>query len=287
MRRQTEEWHPAGIQVAGEKKIKIESRRRQQKHGVLLRCVYLYLCMVGTILTFRLDLGMKFRVLPVAGVLLLFVLLAILKSIWRPWGRWVYRGAYLLIFLTGGLGWKHLAAGWQAAENSIRHQLSVYYGVTLAEKTPLLSGERGELLLIVIFALFFWSMETAVVRKGRAGLLVASEILIVLLELMCGCRFLQPGIFLIGGSLLALLAMGQNHGVSNQRILYRSGLWAGGWFFACHFWQDQPVRCWQNRQMAGMNGCIRRYRKKPVRFPGQWKARTGYLAIIIRRRMAV
>lgn len=110
MRRQTEEWHPAGIQVAGEKKIKIESRRRQQKHGVLLRCVYLYLCMVGTILTFRLDLGMKFRVLPVAGVLLLFVLLAILKSIWRPWGRWVYRGAYLLIFLTGGLGWKHLAA---------------------------------------------------------------------------------------------------------------------------------------------------------------------------------
>ena len=100
--------------------------------------------------------------------------------------------------------------------------------MTLAEKTPLLSGERGELLLIVIFALFFWSMETAVVRKGRAGLLVASEILIVLLELMCGCRFLQPGIFLIGGSLLALLAMGQNHGVSNQRILYRSGLWAGG-----------------------------------------------------------
>ena len=148
MRRQIEEWHPTGIQVAGEKKIKIESRRRQQKHGVLQRCVYLYLCMVGTILTFRLDLGMKFRVLPVAGVLLLFVLLAILKSIWRPWGRWVYRGAYLLIFLTGGLGWKHLAAGWQAAENSIRHQLSVYYGVTLAEKTPLLSGERGELLLI-------------------------------------------------------------------------------------------------------------------------------------------
>lgn len=87
MRRQTEEWHPAGIQVAGEKKIKIESRRRQQKHGVLLRCVYLYLCMVGTILTFRLDLGMKFRVLPVAGVLLLFVLLAILKSIWAAMGK--------------------------------------------------------------------------------------------------------------------------------------------------------------------------------------------------------
>ena len=31
MRRQTEEWYPTGIQVAGEKKIKIESRRRQQK----------------------------------------------------------------------------------------------------------------------------------------------------------------------------------------------------------------------------------------------------------------
>ena len=85
-------------------------------------------------------------------------------------GRWVYRGAYLLIFLTGGLGWKHLAAGWQAAENSIRHQLSVYYGVTLAEKTPIaFRGNGEELLLIVIFALFFWSMETAVVRKGRAG----------------------------------------------------------------------------------------------------------------------
>ena len=142
-------------------------------------------------------------------------------------GKMGIPGAYLLIFLTEGLGWKHLVAGWQAAENSIRHQLSVYYGVTLAEKHRCFPG-TGELLLIVIFALFFWSMETAVVRKGRAGLLVASEILIVLLELMCGCRFLQPGIFLIGGSLLALLAMGQNHGVSNQRILYRSGLWAGG-----------------------------------------------------------
>ena len=39
MRRQIEEWHPTGIQVAGEKKIKIESRRRQQKHGVLLRWI--------------------------------------------------------------------------------------------------------------------------------------------------------------------------------------------------------------------------------------------------------
>ena len=89
MRRQIEEWHPTGIKVAGEKKIKIESRRRQQKHGVLLRCVYLYLCMVGTILTFRLDLGIKFRVLPVAGVLLSST--AILKSIHKPWGRCKYR----------------------------------------------------------------------------------------------------------------------------------------------------------------------------------------------------
>lgn len=254
---------------------------------MLLRCVYLYLCMVGTILTFRLDLGMKFRVLPVAGVLSLFVLLAILKSIWKPWGRWVYRGAYLLIFLTGGLGWKHLAAGWQAAENSIRHQLSVYYGMTLAEKAPLLSGERGEMLLIVIFALFFWSMETAVVRKGRAGLLVASEILIVLLELMCGCRFLQPGIFLIGGSLLALLAMGQNHGVSNQRILYRSGLWAGG-LVLCLSLLAGPAGSMLAKQTNGWNEWLyQKVQKKPVRFPGQWKARTGYLAIIIRRRMAV
>lgn len=71
-------------------------------------------------------------------------------------------------------------------------------------------------------------METAVTRKGRTGLFLASEILIVLLELLCGCRFLHPGIFLIGGSLLALLSMGQIRGVSNQRILYRSGLWAGG-----------------------------------------------------------
>ena len=227
MRQQVEDWHPAGIQVTGEKKLKIESRRRQQKHGVLLRCLYLYLCLMGTILTLRLDLGLKFRILPVAGVLLLFALVAILRNIWKPWGRKVYAGAYLVLFLSGVLGWKHLAAGWQVLENGIRHQISVYYGVTLAEKTQLLTGARGEFLLIIIFALFFWSMETAVVRKGRAGLLIASEILIILLELLCGCRFLQPGIFLIGGSLLALIAMGQNRGVSNQRILYRSGLWAG------------------------------------------------------------
>lgn len=228
MKRQVEDWHPAGIQVTGEKKLKIESGRRQQKYGVLLRCFYLYLCLVGTILTLRLDLGLKFRVLPVAGGLLVFALLAILKNIWRPWGRRVYQGAYLVLFLICGFGWKHLAAGWQAVENGIRRQLSVYYGVTLAEKTPLLTGEQGELLLLLIFTLFFWSMETAVTRKGRTGLFLASEILIVLLELLCGCRFLHPGILLIGGSLLALLSMGQIRGVSNQRILYRSGLWAGG-----------------------------------------------------------
>ena len=37
MKQQVEDWHPAGIQVTGEKKLKIESRRRQQKHGVLPR----------------------------------------------------------------------------------------------------------------------------------------------------------------------------------------------------------------------------------------------------------
>ena len=88
MRQQVEDWHPAGIQVTGEKKLKIESRRRQQKHGVLLRCLYLYLCLLGTILTLRLDLGLKFRILPVAGVLLLFALVAILKNIWKPWRNW-------------------------------------------------------------------------------------------------------------------------------------------------------------------------------------------------------
>ena len=81
MKQQVEDWHPAVIQVTGEKKLKIESRRRQQKHGVLLRCLYLYLCLMGTILTLRLDLGLKFRILPVAGVLLLFALVAILKNI--------------------------------------------------------------------------------------------------------------------------------------------------------------------------------------------------------------
>lgn len=63
-------------------------------------------------------------------------------------------GAYLVLFLICGFGWKHLAAGWQAVENGIRRQLSVYYGVTLAEKTPLLTGEQGELLLLLIFTLF-------------------------------------------------------------------------------------------------------------------------------------
>lgn len=164
--------------------------------------------------------------------------------------------------------------------------VGILWGDT-GRKTPLLSGERGELLLIVIFALFFWSMETAVVRKGRAGLLVASEILIVLLELMCGCRFLQPGIFLIGGSLLALLAMGQNHGVSNQRILYRSGLWAGG-LILCLSLLAGPAGSMLAEQTKGWNEWLyQKVQKKPVRFPGQWKARTGYLAIIIRRRMAV
>ena len=88
---------------------------------------------MGTILTLRLDLGLKFRVLPVAGGLLVFALLAILKNIWRSWGRRVYQGVYLVLFLICGFGWKHLAAGWQAVENGIRRQLSVYYGVTLAE----------------------------------------------------------------------------------------------------------------------------------------------------------
>ena len=72
-------------------------------------------------------------------------------------------------------------------------------------------------------------METAVVRKGRAGLLVSFGDSDRAFGTDVWLPFPAAGnLFLIGGSLLALLAMGQNHGVSNQRILYRSGLWAGG-----------------------------------------------------------
>ncbi len=116
MKRQVEDWHPAGIQVTGEKKLKIESGRRQQKYGVLLRCFYLYLCLVGTILTLRLDLGLKFRVLPVAGGLLVFALLAILKNIWRPWGRRVYQGRILCSFssaVSDGNIWRLAGRQWK------------------------------------------------------------------------------------------------------------------------------------------------------------------------------
>lgn len=228
MKQRVEDWHPAGIQVTGERKIKIESGKRKQKQGVLLRCIYLYLCLLGTLFTLRQDLKIDFHMLPVAGALLLFVLLAVLKNIWKTWGRYVYTGGYVLFFGLAAINWKHLTAGWAVLENGIRHQLSAYYGVTLAEKQVILPGEQGELLLLLLFVLFFWSMETTVVRKGRTGLLILSEILILLLELLCGCRFLQPGIFLIGGGLLALVAMGYRQGQSSQRILYHTGLWAGG-----------------------------------------------------------
>lgn len=228
MRRQIEDWHPVGIRETGEKKIKIESGRQQKKYSLPLRCLYLYLCLMGTILTLRFDMGLEFRVLPVGSILLVFVLLAALKNVRRPWGIRIYRGAYLLLLMFCGLGWKHLVAGWQVMENGIRYQVAEYYGVTLAEKTPVLAGERGELLVLAVFVVFFWSMEAAVVRRGRTGLLAVSEILIILLELLCGCRFRYPGIFLIGGSLLALLAMGQKRGINHQKILCRAGLCAGG-----------------------------------------------------------
>lgn len=122
-------------------------------------------------------------------------------------------------------------------------------------------------------------------RAGRA--FVASEILIVLLELMCGCRFLQPGIFLIGGSLLALLAMGQNHGVSNQRILYRSGLWAGG-LVLCLSLLAGPAGSMLAKQTNGWNEWLyQKVQKKTSEISRAMESQNGYLAIIIRRRMAV
>lgn len=228
MKQQIEEWHPTGIQVTGERKLKIETRKKTIKYGLLLRCLYLYLCLLGTILTLRQELGLEFPLLLAAGSLLIAALLAVLKNIWLAWGKRIYNTGYLLLLMFSAINWKHLAAGCQVMENGVRHQLSSYYGVTLAEKTPMIADEQGVWIIILLFALLFWSMETMVIRKGRTGLLITSEILFILLELLCGCRFRQPGILLIAGSLFALAAMGQKTGLMNQRILYRSGVWAGG-----------------------------------------------------------
>ena len=152
-------------------------------------------------------------------------------------------------------------------ENGIRRQLSVYYGVTLAEKTPLLTGGTRRTAVAADIYIVFLEYGDSGDPKGRTGLFLASEILIVLLELLCGCRFLHPGIFLIGGSLLALLSMGQIRGVSNQRILYRSGLWAGGLLLCLSLLAGYAGSLLTDQTKDGTNGCIRMYRKRPARFP--------------------
>lgn len=108
----------------------------------------------------------------------------------------------------------------------------------------------------------------------------------MLLELLCGCRFLHPGIFLIGGSLLALLSMGQIRGVSNQRILYRSGLWAGGLLLCLSLLAGYAGSLLIDQTKGWNEWLYQNVQKKTSQISRALESQNGCLATIIRRQTA-
>lgn len=220
------EYLTGNIQISADTKLQISGRHLGGEKLYFLRNIYLYLSLAGTYLTVRETFGFKGNdnfILLILGVDCL-----VLSLIWWKWGKICWYGWNALLFITGAIMWKKVAAGYIAVENGGRKQLSNYYQMNLAQRKMPVEGEKGELFLILVFSLLICLLGRMVVQKGRASLLALFQILFFLLELVCGNDFQGPGIYLMAAGVLALLAMGNRKGGRHQEITFSVGIWVGG-----------------------------------------------------------
>lgn len=169
------EYLTGNIQISADTKLQISGRHLGGEKLYFLRNIYLYLSLAGTYLTVRETFGFKGNdnfILLILGVDCL-----VLSLIWWKWGKICWYGWNALLFITGAIMWKKVAAGYIAVENGGRKQLSNYYQMNLAQRKMPVEGEKGELFLILVFSLLICLLGRMVVQKGRASLLALFQIL--------------------------------------------------------------------------------------------------------------
>ncbi|MBS6195066.1 MAG: transglutaminase domain-containing protein [Clostridiales bacterium] len=217
-----------GIYFSGGIKLQSTAKKSGGNGSIYLRCVYLFFCLAGTLMTVKEAFGLDIRMGGLLGMMAAGCLLS--GFVYVKGGRWKFLlyGWNGAVFLSGVYCWERVVSGYLAVENGVRNQLSSYYRMNLARRKIPLAEEQGELFLLLIFTLLIGVLGGIVVKKGRIAFLTLIQILIFSLELLCGCTFQGVGIYLIVCSLLALLSMENQRGGRNQRILCRTGIWAGG-----------------------------------------------------------
>ena len=145
-------------------------------------------------------------------------------------GRWkvYFYGWNILIFGVGVFRWKQIINGYLAVENGIREKLNEYYGTSMALKNLELENEKGEWFVLLVALLLIAVLGNLVVKKGRIAMMAVVMVLFFILELLCGCRFQNSGLYFSIGGILVLFAMRYKKGGRNPKILYKTGLWALG-----------------------------------------------------------
>lgn len=220
------EWQDTGIKISRDTRLQMMGKKNSGEGLYVLRSIYLYLGFAGTFLTMKEAFGLGCN-----GNIILFILGidCLLLSLTRwSWGKFCWYTWNGVMFIIGGLLWKKVVSGYVVVENCVRGELSAYYHMNLAKRKVLLPGEQGELFLILVFTLLVCVLGSMVVKKGRVAMLALVQVLFFALELLCGSYFKGMGIYLVVGSILALLAMGNHRGARNQGIMFSVGVWAGG-----------------------------------------------------------
>ena len=145
-------------------------------------------------------------------------------------GRWkvCFYGWNILLFGVGVFRWKQIINGYLAVENGIREKLNEYYGTSMALKNLELENEKGEWFVLLVALLLIAVLGNLVVKKGRIAMMAVVMVLFFILELLCGCRFQNSGLYFSIGGILVLFAMRYKKGGRNPKILYKTGLWALG-----------------------------------------------------------
>ena len=195
---------------------------------IFLRCLCLFLCMAGNLLMAVEAFGFEMKIgYVLTGIGAGCLLLGIGEVKNGRWKFWFY-GWNILLFGLGVFRWKQVWNGYLAVENSVRGKLNEYYEISLALRKLELENEKGEWFVLLVFLLLIGVLGNLVVKKGRIAMLTLVTVLLFILELLCGCRFQDFGLYLTAGGILVLFAMRYGKEGRNQKVLYKTGLWALG-----------------------------------------------------------
>lgn len=216
----------AGFSISRETKIRSTGRTGWPGYTFALRCLYFFLCMVGSLWMIRDSLSLPVNMVQAAAVLLVIMVLEAGTLLFFPRRKLVRIILWALFVCSGAVLRERLFEGYLAAENCVREQLNNHYGFTLAARP----GESPESVLVLagaIYGILILLLGKQVLMRGKMAFLVLVQMMITALLLICGVSISSPGLLIAGGGLLLLYVMAVPSGGRNGKIQRRAGLLAG------------------------------------------------------------